>query len=384
MMKCLFWISALGIFYAFVGYPISLVIIKNIFTKKEIKKNNNYMPRVSMIIAAHNEEKSIIKKLENTISLDYDKNNLEIIVTSDNSTDSTNEKVLNFIEKYPNNNIILYKVKQRMGKTNAQNEAIDIANGEIIAFSDANSMWDKNALNFLVQNFYDKRINYVCGKLKYVNSFENITSNAETTYWNFDLWMRGIESDYGSITAGNGAIYAIRKEGIKLIPVLRCHDGLYPTLCVLDGKRAIYEENALAFEKAGENSQDEFSRKVRMNRGFLKSKYGYFSKFNPLKTGIFSYFYICHRYLRYSLYLFHILLFISSGYLSKNIFYRYIFYSQIIFYLAAVIGAFSKKSIKIFYFPYYYTITIFSQLVAIIREILGKDKPFWEKAESTR
>ena len=383
-MKYLFWLSFIGIFYGFIGYPISLYMIECFFRKRETKKIYKYRPVVSFIIAAHNEEKSIIKKLENAISLDYPKDKLEIIVTSDNSTDATNSKVRKFIEQNKNYNIVLYKVKERKGKTNAQNEAIKIAKGEILAFSDANSIWEKNALIELITNFSDDSIQYVCGKLMYVNSFENITSNAESTYWNYDLWMREIESGYGSVTAGNGAIYAIRKDNIKFIPAIECHDGLYPTLSVLDGKRAIYENNAIAYEKAGETSKDEFSRKVRMNRGLLKTKYSYIQKYNPFKTGLFSYFYFCHRYLRYSLYFFHIMLLISSGGLFDNIFYRSMFLLQVLFYLIAIIGVILKIKNKLVFFPYYYTITIFAQLIAIIKSCAGMDKPFWEKAESTR
>lgn len=383
-MKYLFWISLIGIIYTFIGYPVSLYLFNKILKKKHVYKNKNYQPKVSFIIAAHNEEKNIIKKLENTILLTYPKEKLEIIVSSDNSVDTTNKKVEEFIEAHLDYNIILYKVQKRMGKTNAQNEAIKISRGEILAFSDANSIWEKDALVELIANFADKNIEYVCGKLEYVNSFENITSNAESTYWNYDLWMREIESDYGSITAGNGAIYAIRKSNIKFISPIECHDGIYPTLSVLDMKRAIYESSAIAYEKAGETTHDEFSRKVRMNRGLLKTKYAYIQKYNPFRTGIFSYFYFCHRYLRYSLYLFHIILFITSAYLSNNIFYCCIFALQLLFYLFAIVGAIFGHKMKSLYFVYYYTVTIFAQLFALIKSCLGKDKPFWEKAESTR
>lgn len=383
-MKFLFWLSLLGILYAFIGYPISLYIIKNTRKKINHKKNINYKPKISFIVAAHNEEKSIIDKLNNTILLNYPAENLEIIVSSDNSTDSTNQKVRAFIKEHKNYTILLYEVKERKGKTNAQNEAIKISNGEVIAFSDANSRWDNDSLLELVSNFSDESIEYVCGKLEYVNSFQNVTSNAESTYWNYDLWMRGIESDYGSITAGNGAIYAIRRKNIQLIPDIECHDGLYPTLAVLDGKRAIYEPKAIAYEKAGETSEDEFKRKVRMNRGLLKTKYSYLNKYNPFRVGIFSYFYFCHRYLRYTLYLFHITLLITSAALSKNNFYLAVFLFQLLFYILSLVGGIFKIKIKIIYYPYYYTMTILSQMIAIIKSILGEDKAFWEKAETTR
>jgi cellulose synthase/poly-beta-1,6-N-acetylglucosamine synthase-like glycosyltransferase len=314
-MKIVFWVSFIGIFYCFIGYPFSLILISKIFKKTKINKGNNYFPYISFVIAAHNEEKIIIKKLENVINLEYPMEKIEIIIASDNSDDSTNEKIKNFIKKSKHYSIKLYEVKERKGKTSAQNEAIDISNGEIIVFSDANSIWKEDAIIKLIQNFNDSEIEYVCGKLQYINSFENITSNAESNYWNFDLWMRKIESDISSVTAGNGAIYAIRRDNFIKIDPIECHDGSYPVLSVLRKKRAIYETEAVAYEKAGETTKDEFSRKIRMGRNIFKLKYSNFCKYNPFRTGIYSYFYLGHRYLRYSLYLFHIGLYLSSIFL---------------------------------------------------------------------
>lgn len=384
-MIYIYWISLSLIFYTFVGYPISLEILNKLKTKKKIQKNQNYLPKISLVIAAHNEEKSIIKKLENILTLDYLNEKLEVIIASDNSDDKTEELVEKFIKDRKLLNFKLYKVKERKGKTNAQNEAVKISTGEILIFSDANSIWEKNSFKKIVRNFYDNSIGYVCGRLSYVNSFENITSNAENTYWNYDLKMRETESNLNSITAGNGAIYAIRKSDYIEIDPIECHDGSYPTLMVLKNKRAIYDKDAIAYEKAGENSSDEYSRKVRMGRIILKLKYSNLSKYNPFKTGLYSYFYFCHRYLRYSLYNFHILLLISNIFLFKlNLFYKLSLVGQILFYILVIIGLLTKTKQRIIYYPYYYIMTIFAQLVAVKRSLLGQNKPFWEKAESTR
>lgn len=385
-MELLFWISIIGIVYTFMGYPFSLYLLKKILKEKKIEKwkSKSEFPKITYIIAAYNEEKNIRKKLENTILLDYPKEKLEIIIASDGSNDKTNNIVEEFIKEKNGLDIKLYEVKNRKGKTNAQNEAIVIAKGEIIVFSDANSIWKEDSLENLILNFKDKNIDYVCGKLKYINSLENITSNAESTYWNFDLWMRKIESNISSITAGNGAIYAIRKDKIELIPAIQCHDGVYPTISVLKGRRAIYEEKAVAYEKAGENTSDEFKRKVRMARSLLTLKYSKVQKYNPLITGIYSYFYFCHRYLRYSLYLFHIFIYISNIFLLENKFYVYTFILQNLFYLLAILGNFINIKYKILYLPYYYMMTVSAQLIAVVKSVLGLNKPFWEKAESTR
>lgn len=383
-MEILFWISVIGILYSFLGYPLSLSILSKILKNKKIEKEICY-PKVSFIVAAHNEEKAIEKKLKNIISLNYPIENLEVIIASDNSVDLTNSIVNKFIQKNKKYNIKLHIVEKRQGKTNAQNEAVKISTGDILVFSDANSIWDKEGIIYLVRNFKDKTIDYVCGRLKYINFFDNITSKSESSYWNYDLFLRKKESNLSSITAGNGAIYAIRKRGYIDIDPICCHDGTYPMLVVINGKRAVYEEKAIAYEKAGENTQDEFFRKVRMNRNFLKNKYKNIEKYNPFKVGLYSYFYFVHRYLRYSLYLFHILCLITLCFLYKlNILYFILFIGQISFYILALIGFIFKIKSKIFYYPYYYTMTIFAQLIGMIKSLFGLDKPFWEKAESTR
>lgn len=384
-MIYIYWISLILIIYTFIGYPISLEILYKLKKKKNILKDEKYEPNISLIIAAHNEEKSIEEKLKNILKLNYPKEKIQVIIASDNSNDNTEKIVENFIQKNKLVNFKLYCVKKRQGKTNAQNEAVKIATGNILFFSDANSIWDSNSLKKIVRNFKDKKVAYVCGKLSYVNSFENITSNTENTYWNYDLKMREIESNFSSITAGNGAIYAIKKEDYIDINPIECHDGSYPTLMVLKGKRAIYEKEAIAYEKAGENSTDEYSRKVRMGRTILTLKYSNLSKYNPFKTGLYSYFYFCHRYLRYSLYSLHILLFISNLFLiNLSIFYKICFLTQVLFYSLAILGILVKTKNKLIYFPYYYVMTIFAQLVAVKRNVLNQNKPFWEKAESTR
>lgn len=384
-MEKLFWISLILLFYTFIGYPISLELINKIVKKKIVRKSKDYKPNISFIIAAHNEEKSIIKKIENIISLNYEKEKIEVIIASDNSTDTTNILIEQYIKKNGLNNFRLYIVKERKGKTNAQNEAVKEAKGEVLVFSDANSIWENNALEKLIENFFDEKISYVCGKLKYVNSFDNITSNAENTYWDYDLKMRKIESDHESITAGNGAIYAIRKSDYVEIDPIECHDGSYPTLAVLMKKRAIYEELAIAYEKAGESSEDEFSRKVRMGRTILKAKYSNFSKYNPFKTGLYSYFYFCHRYLRYSLYSLHLIIFFTNLTIYKyHKIYALFFILQTLFYFCALMGSITKFNNKVLYYPYYYILTLYAQLISIKKGIFRENKPFWEKAETTR
>ncbi|MBS4534481.1 glycosyltransferase family 2 protein [Clostridium sp. D2Q-14] len=385
VFKVLLWASIFLIFYSFIGYPISLIMLNKIIKKKSIEKDSNLTPFVSVIIPAHNEEDVIEDKLKNLISLNYPKNLMETIIASDNSTDSTNQIVEKFIEENKEYDINLYKVNKRQGKTNAQNEAVKIAKGDILMFSDANAMLDRDSVQQLVSSFVSKDIIYVTGRLRYVNNIKKASSEAENRYWNYDLTMRKIESDIQTITAGNGAIYAIRKSEYIDFDPIRCHDSAMPLYAGINNKRAIYNENALAYEKAGETSQDEFKRKVRMFRGILRAIFETPKKYNIIKNGWFSYFYFGHRTLRNSLFILHIICFIMNLLVIKqSIFYNLIFFMQCLFYFLALSKKFFGFENKLFYYPYYYSMTLIAQLVGAINQLTGKSKPFWEKAESTR
>ncbi|MGL4992021.1 MAG: glycosyltransferase [Sarcina sp.] len=382
-MKILFWISLIAILHTFILYPITLFVMEKFFSKKSLDNDININKKVSLIVVAHNEEKVIEKKLENLMDLDYKIENLEIIVSSDNSDDATNKIVENFITTNKNKfNIILYKVKERKGKTNAQDEAVRIANGEIIVMTDANAMLDSQCVKELVQTLNNENVGYVCGELKYVNALENITSLSENNYWSYDLWMREKESNMKSITAGNGALYAVKKVDYKNIDPIYSHDSMFPIMMNLSGKESKYNKKAIAFEKAGEYIGDEFKRKVRMARKNIKITFSNLGKYNPFKVGLFSYFYFSHRMLRNILWILHLVLFFSNFALISDKYYFLIFLGQIIFCFLAFIGKFVKN--KIISMFRYYTITLIAQYKGFINEVTGKSKATWEKAESTR
>lgn len=383
-MRVLFWIFAFLIMYTMIGYPILLQFLSKVLPHKKLQVKATYDPSVTIIVPAHNEESVIEKKILNLLDLNFTNNKFDIIIASDNSTDGTNEIVKKYASKYPNK-VSLYEVRDRKGKTNAQDEAVNHASGEVIIFTDANSILDKEAANQLVLSLSDKNVGYVAGKLIYTNDKENITSQSESSYWDIDLYMRKIESDLSSITAGNGSIYAVRKKDYMVIDPIYSHDSVFPPKFVISGKRAIYNENALAFEKAGETDEDEFQRKVRMSRKIIMINFIDFEKYNFFKYGLFTLFYFSHRTLRNNLYLMHIVVFLLNLILvisTKNISFTILLIGQLLIYFASFFGR--KSENKYIKFISYYIMTILAQLVGAIKEISGKSKPFWEKAESTR
>ena len=236
-----------------------------------------------------------MKNLHNIIELDYPKEKIEFLISSDNSTDGTNEIVKKFIADHSVYNIRLYEVKARMGKTNAQNEAQKTVVTEYLVMTDANSMMDKNAVIELMAAFTSDDIAYVSGRLSIVNQEASDVSNAEASYWDSDLAAREIEGRIQTITAGNGALYACRTKDYYDFNPIQCHDSAMPPLYALEGKRAIANHDAIAYEKAGEVIEDEFGRKVRMNRIILKNILPDIRILNVFKYGWFSYFYFGHR-----------------------------------------------------------------------------------------
>jgi cellulose synthase/poly-beta-1,6-N-acetylglucosamine synthase-like glycosyltransferase len=221
--------------------------------RREIRKAD-ITPAVTVIVAAYNEEASIARRIEDLLELDYPRDKLEIVVSSDASTDRTEEIAL----QYPGVKVLS---NPRGGKVAAQDRAVRQTSGEIVAFSDANCTWSPDALRKLVRAFADPDVAYVCGQLRILRADG---SNKEGVYWRYELGVRAAESDLGSITGGNGSIYALRRADYVEVDPRFGHDLSLPYLMVQRGRRAVYEPDAHAWEKPTPTNETEYRRKVRM------------------------------------------------------------------------------------------------------------------------
>ena len=378
-------VAVFVIFWAMIGYPLSLVILNKLFKRKN-EKDYSYVPIVSIMVVAHNEEKVIEEKLNNLLKVDYPDEKIELLIASDYSTDRTNQIVESFISAHPEKKIRIHKTVNHYGKTNAQNETQELCNAEILVMTDANAMFEPNAVRELVSYFTDSSIAYVAGRLRYKNTEGNKTANSEGFYWKLDLMCRSIESKFQTITAGNGAIYAVRNKDYRKIPSIECHDATFPVTFALEKKRAVYNPDAIAYEKAGEKNKDEFKRKVRMNRLILKRICPSLKVFNVFSYRWFSYFFFGHRFCRYLLWLMHLLVLAINVPLAilGGLPWQIILGLQIIFYLIALIGWVTKGGNRWIKIVSYYCMTIAAQWKGVFNMITGKSKPVWEKVESTR
>ncbi len=372
-------------FWAMIGYPLSLVVL-NKLSKRINKKDYSYEPTVTIMVVAHNEESVIADKLQNLLNIEYPVEKIDFLIASDFSTDKTDEIVEAFIVAHPERRIRIHKSEKHYGKTNAQNETQKLCNAEILVMTDANAMFEANAVRELVSYFTDTAVAYVSGQLRYVNTEGNGTANSEGFYWKLDLMCRKIESKIQTITAGNGAIYAVRNEYYIDVPTIECHDSSFPFIYALNKKKALYNPDAIAYEKAGEIDDDEFKRKVRMNRDILTGICPNIRVFNVFSYRWFSYFYFGHRTCRYLLWLMH---FVALGVnvplaILGGVFWKVVLGLQILFYLIALLGVFTEVSNRLVKIIFYYCMTVVAQWKGVINIVTGKSKPVWEKAESTR
>jgi len=209
LLQVLMWVNITLVVYVYIGYPVLLWLLNTIKRKQKavLLSNDNFEPTVSMIIAAYNEEQVIAGKLENSLTLNYPKEKLEIIVVSDGSTDKTAD----IVRDYNGHRVKLVELQDNVGKACAQNEALKQATSDILFFTDANVSLKNDALCKLVRNFYDDTVGCVIGKVTYNNKSETSIGENEDFYWRYELFIRSQESNLGNLVAGSGPIFALRR-----------------------------------------------------------------------------------------------------------------------------------------------------------------------------
>jgi cellulose synthase/poly-beta-1,6-N-acetylglucosamine synthase-like glycosyltransferase len=258
-MRFLFFFSLFMIFYVHLGYPMLISLI-GLIRNKKVKKAP-IQPSVTILIAAYNEERDIEKTIKNKLDLDHPKEKLEIIVISDGSTDKTDE----IVRRYEGEAVRLIRQEPRAGKTSALNMAVPLAKGEIIAFSDANSLWQKSALLNLVQNFNDPSVGYVSGKMVYTNPDGSMVGDGCTAYMKYENQLREFETRIGSVVGVDGGIDAIRKNLYQHMNPDQLPDFVLPLKVVQQGYRVVYEPEAILREASLKDSKDEYRMRVRVS-----------------------------------------------------------------------------------------------------------------------
>lgn len=369
-MQFIFWLALISLFYAYIGYPVLLAIMC-LRRRPRRSADHDHFPAVSIIIPVHNEERVIRDKISNLLSLEYPRHKTEIIIVSDASDDGTNEIVSSRVDE----GIRFFVLPNRKGKANALNHGLKEARHDIVVFSDASIMLEKESLSRIVRRFHSSEIGCVSGE-------DHIGYGSEEgLYGKYELLLRNLESRVHSIVGASGSFYAQRR---LLCPEFQ--EGMAPDfLSVLktieEGYIAVTEPTAIGFMKSASSPQAEFVRKCRT---VLRGMHTLFSKrhlINPARYGIFAFELISHKIIRWLVPIFMLLVFFCNFFLVESAFYICSFAVQCTFYLLAIIGFIFPSTLQgsvMIRLPAFFCYVNIAILYAWYKYLIGMRLEIWE------
>lgn len=374
--QIIFLLASAALFYTYIGYPLFVYLVSLAFPKHISK--NEFEPTVTILITAYNEEKAIRSKLENTLTIDYPKNKLEILVASDGSNDRTDE----IVKKFADRGVKLFHQVGRKGKTYTQNKAVEKASGEIILFSDATTEYQSNVLREILPNFADETVGCAAGKLIYVDRSDSDVGKGAKSYWNYETFIKESESRACSLIGASGCLYAVRKSAYQPMYAEACSDFLICTILYRQGLRSVYEPNAVCMEETNQQTEKEIKMRVRvisqtftdlwLNRGMM----------NPFRSGFYAIELISHKLFRYSVPVFLLLILLTSIFLAlTSIFFTVILALQIAFYSMAFIAWILEKkglTFGLLSIPLYFVLTNFASVLGFYKFLKGERYANWE------
>ena len=368
-MQFIFWVCLALIFYTYIGYPV-IVSVLTPFFRKDIKKSY-ITPAVSLVIAAYNEEKDIESKILNSLNLNYPKEKLEIIVGSDCSTDKTDE----IARKYQSEGIRLIRLPERGGKTAIQNYVVQQCKKEIIVFSDATSIYDKNAIRSLVRNFADPKVGCVGGRLLFKGNNQTLSAT-KNIIEKLDQTIKSFETNIHSTFGVDGCIYAVRKNLYQNLDPTLTSDFVEPLQIIKKGYRNIFEHDAVCYEEAVPDQKSEFHRKIRTVRAGL---FGFFSVtdlINPFRFPFISFGLISRKFLRWCSPFLLIILFATNIMLVHIIIFELLLMLQVTFYISAVI--FKKNDNKLLRMPFHFCMLNAAAIRGWLEFSRGNKSEMWD------
>lgn len=380
MVETLFWICVAAILYTYLGYPIAVWLLGRVRNPK-IRKAP-ITPRVSVVIACHNEQNNIAARIKNLLDCDYPREALEIIIVSDGSSDRTADVA----RRQMSDRVRVIAYKEQKGKSTALNVGVGIATGEVIVFADARQSFEAPAIKEMVANFADSRVGAVSGELLLDGG--GSVGEGVGLYWKYEKWIRKCESRAGSMIGATGAIYAIRRELWRPLPESTILDDVYtPMRIALGGFRVIFEEKARALDKAVESPGREFARKVRTLTGNYQ-----LCQLMPrllIPSSIVLLQFYSHKLMRLAAPILFLVLFAANVILAANhtgksgLIYQLALATQSLFYIGVLAGAFllkHKRTVRLLNFAYVFSLMNAAALVGLVYFVVGK-RNVWARGE---
>ncbi len=330
--RIMFWLAALAVLYVYAGYPLLLCLVASF--RKRLQEDPGYTPSISILIAACNEEATIEEKLKQTVQLEYPADKLEILVLSDGSQDRTDE----IVRRFPDPRVRLVRIQERRGKTNAQNEGVKHASGEVLVFSDATTIYHPQALLHLVSNYQDAKVGAVSGRYQYFDSQHGSPTGLGTiAFWNYENSIKVWQSRIKTLSGCCGCIYSVRKSAYTDLSPDIISDLVQPLWVIQKGYRVAFEERALAYEQTTESTREEFKMRVRVVTRALRGLLSVPELLKPWKYPWIAFQLFSHKVLRWMVPLLLLVLLISSAFLVKQPYFRVLLALQLSFYGLALL-----------------------------------------------
>jgi len=376
----IFWLSVAVVVYTYVGYPIFIAILARIRGRRSRETTAAFLPFVTLIIPAHNEERWIRHKIENTLELDYPRDLLQIVIASDGSSDRT----VDIAREFESRNVAVAVFEERHGKQEMLNLMVPKSVGDIVVMTDTNVLLRPDSVRLLVRSFADREVGCVTGRRLCIEQKGVPQGKGENLYWRYESWIKQNESCLHSCLGAHGQLFAVRRSVFP--PVKKVGEDFYipMKLVASTGLRVIYEPEAIAYTPAAANLAIEFERKTRAHVSFLLTLSLLPVLMFPFKTPVWWQ-YVSHHVLRMIVPPALIAMFVSLATLARSgRFYFALFVAQVIFYALAAIGfALARRDIriKLFYVPFYFTFANAAVALALLRWPRRKYDYAWKRTE---
>lgn len=377
-----FWGAIALLFYSYLGFPL-LLFVRSLFLRRQVRRGSD-LPSISVIIAAHNEATTIVQRLRNIFSLDYPRRKLEVIVISDGSDDETEQLVAKFHS--PDRPVKLLALPRR-GKNYALNAGVASAAGDILLFTDADTIMAVDALKLLVAPFDDPEVGGVGGDYCYPKN--GVELEGERSYWNYDRLIKLLESSAGSMTSATGQIYALRRNLFNPIPEGVTDDFYESVQAPFHHKRLIFEPRAIAFGPIAPSAIIEFHRKVRNITNGLNGVVKMRRLLNPFEYGFYAIQLFSHKVLRRIMVFPLLAMLVSTAALWQHgLFYRAMFVLQLAFYVCGWISfAFRNRLpgfLKHLQLPFFFQMVNAAALVSVYQLFRKRQTDRWSPQRASR
>jgi poly-beta-1,6-N-acetyl-D-glucosamine synthase len=376
-----FWVSVALILYVYIGYPLLIDCVSRIWPRRIRHQSSQTaeLPLVTVVIPAHNEERWIARKIENSLALDYPHDRMQILVASDGSTDKTAE----ISRAFSSRRVEVIYYPERVGKLATLNLVVPSATGDILVFTDTKALLDPDALRRLIPHFEDPQVGGVIGN-RVCQATDSPATEGEGLYWRYEAWIRSSESRFYSCLGACGQIYSVRRALFPFVPGFSDDTVIPLKVSISAGAVIVFEPRALARIPAAATFKQEWGRKVRSHLAFFYDLVHLKEGLSPLTSRIWWQFWSHHIFRCFVPWAMFAAFVVSPWLLNAGEIYRWLFYAQGLFYMAAAVGlllAWCGIRWRLLYMCFYFTFANLAVGFAWVRRLQGKKQHFWQQAD---